>query len=177
MEYRLVQRIRRLDAAALNPAAQETGVLIHAKGANGTLSLYEDRVRLTKSGWRAVIGVGYGAGMKDIALSQITAIQWRDSGTKVIGYVAFSFIGGADPSGGVFRSVRSENAVTFTKHQQPAFEAIRAEVQSRIGRANVAPSQATSSAQAIKELADLRGSGHITADEYEAKKTEILARI
>jgi putative oligomerization/nucleic acid binding protein/uncharacterized protein DUF4429 len=167
------------DARMADAASTAADVpVVRAVGANGSLELYADRIRLTKSGARALIGIGYGAGTKDIALSQVTAIQWRDAGSVVLGYVAFSFMGGADPTGGVFDSARSENAVTFTADQQSAFEHARAVVQARIGQSVTGPSlSAPSAAQAIRDLAQLRDSELITPAEYEAKRAELLERM
>ncbi len=164
--------------AARKSSAMAAGASREATGANGSLTVFDDRVRLTKGGWRATLGVGYGAGSKDIAISQITAIQWRDAGAVLVGYIAFSFVGGADRSGGgVSDVVKSENAVTFFRSQQPAFDAIRADIQTRIGAGGARTDGSSSSSQQLRELARLRDDQVITADEFETKKAELLRRM
>ena len=159
------------------PSALE-GAAVAVQGANGWLGLYEGHVRLVKSGFRAMVGVGYGAGTKDIALSQISAIQWRDAGDLWLGYIAFSFLGGSDSSGGVFDAAKSDNAITFEKLQQAEFASVRSAIQGRLGgRAPVVSAATGGVADQIRELASLRDGELITPEEFEAKKAELLKRM
>lgn len=102
-----------------------------AKGANGSLVVHRDRIRITRHGARALIGQGFGAGEKEISIEHITAVQWRAAGRLTIGFIGFSFMGGTEARGGIADATRDENAVTFSGHDQPAFERAKTLIDAR----------------------------------------------
>ena len=97
------------------------GTIVGAHGANSDIVVYEDRVRLAHSGIRSFVGTDWARVRRD-SLSQISSVQARPR-TLWLGFIAFSILGGTDPSGGVFDATQRENAVTFDQVQQPAFRA------------------------------------------------------
>ena len=153
-----------------------------AKGNNGQLELLEDRIRITRKGFMAFFWHGM-KGDKEILLSAITAVQWKAVTGKSAflqlapGYIQFSFIGGQESKGGLGNAQSDENTVMFDKAQEPAFQAIHDEIQKRIKlntpkqNRQIAP---LSVADEIKKLAELRDSGILTPDEFNAKKRRLL---
>ncbi len=152
--------------------------LMEAEGAGGHLWLFEHQIRIKHHGMRGALSTGILKGDKEIALDQITAVQWRDPGAMWLGHIQFSFMGGSSDAR---IASKDENAVMFKKGQEPAFRAIKEELDRRI-RVRHQPAAAPAAVgpgipEQIRQLAELRDAGILTAAEFEAKKAELLARM
>ena len=157
--------------------------LMEAEGRGGHLWLFADRVRIKHHGVRGALTTGVLKGDKEIRLDQITAVQWRDPGSMWLGHIQFSFMGGSSDAR---IASRDENAILFSKGQEPAFRAIKEEID-RLTRARQQPTVMLVSAPAqpagpgipeqIKQLAGLRDAGILTDQEFAAKKIELLSRM
>ena len=95
-----------------------------AKGYNGQLLLFNNKIRIERKGLLPFLTQGY-KGQKDIYLKQISSIQFKPAGLITNGYIQFAFIGGSENKGGLFQAVKDENTIMFTKKQQKDFEEIR----------------------------------------------------
>jgi Domain of unknown function (DUF4429) len=84
--------------------------LMEADGSGGHLWLFDDRVRINHHGLRGAMTTGVLKGDKEIALDQITAVQWRDPGLMWLGHIQFSFMGGSSDAR---MASKDENAVLF----------------------------------------------------------------
>jgi len=92
--------------------------ILEAKGRNGDLELYEDKVTIRRSGVTAfVLG-----GDKDILLSQVTSIQYKKPGIFTNGHIQFLGVNGND----------AQNTIIFTAKEQPAFEKIKQAIEQKI---------------------------------------------
>ena len=141
-----------------------------AEGLNGIVLLFPDHLRITRKG----IGTFFTHGLKgdkDIQLSSISSIQFKNAGMMSNGYIQFAFLGGRESKGGILTAVRDENTVTFKKSQRVAFETLRDAVQVRLAKSG---SGTSSSADEIEKLASLRDKGIVTEEEFEAKKKQLL---
>lgn len=153
-----------------------------AKGVNGQLVVYADRVVLARRGVGAFMSQGIGKGDKEIALSSLSAMQWRNAGLATLGYIVFTFMGASDRRGGIIDAQKDENAVTFNRKQQREFEQARAMIdrqRAALAQAALRPPtiQQTVTPSAADELAKwaaLRDQGVITAADFEAKKRQLL---
>ncbi len=150
-----------------------------AKGNNGQLAVYANRIVLMRKGVSAFMSQGIGKGDKEIALSGITAIQWRNAGVLTLGYIQFTFSGALDLRGGILDAQKDENAVTFNRKQQSDFERARALIDqhraaSAQTQAAAAPAAALSAADELAKWAALRDQGVITPEDFEAKKRQLL---
>lgn len=152
-----------------------------AKGVNGQLVVYPDRVILQRKGMGAFMAQGIGKGDKEISLATLSAIQWRNAGALTLGYIVFTFMGASDARGGIIDAQKDENAVTFNKKQQRDFEQARALIDQQraaLRTAQQAPvvqqTIAPSAADELAKWAQLRDQGVITADDFEAKKRQLL---
>ena len=143
-----------------------------AKGLNGQLDLLQDRIRIGRNGFRAFMAHGL-KGDKDISISSVSSIQWKNATWVADGYIQFAFRGGIEAKGGFLQAHSDENSVVFNRKQQAQFQAIRDEVQRRMS-ATIGGAGA-SIADEIKKLAGLRDQGILTTDEFEAKKKQLLA--
>ena len=141
-----------------------------AEGTNGIVSLFPDRVRIRRKGIGSFLTQGL-KGEKDIQLSNISSVQFKDAGLLTAGYIQFAFMGGSESKGGLFSAVSDENSVMFRKPQQSAFDALREAVQERISKRE---SAGTGAADELEKLANLRDRGILTDEEFDAKKKQIL---
>jgi len=146
--------------------------IMTAQGQNNSrLLLFPDKVRIERKGLNSMIIQGM-AGDKDIAISTISAVQFKKSGTFTSGFIQFSFSGAKQSFAGMISPMRNENTIMFNSKHQPEFEAIKNEIEKRIN--NPAPNPTFSSIGDLEKLAELRDKGVITQEEFQAKKKQIL---
>lgn len=147
-----------------------------AKGNSGQLTVYPDRIVISHRGFSALLAGG-NRGDKEVGIAQITAIQWKSAGLTA-GYIRFTFAGSSEKSGGAINAQKDENAVTFNMgKQQKEFEQARAlieEYRAALARPAQAVAAPVSSADELAKWAGLRDQGLITADDFEAKKRQLL---
>jgi hypothetical protein len=145
--------------------------IMTAQGSSGgRLLLFKDKIRIERKGFDAFILQGF-KGDKDIQISTISAIQFKNC-SFTAGYIQFSFFGGQETKRGILNATRDENTVMFTKEQQPAFEAIKAAIETRMH--NPTSKAVSSGIDDLEKLAELRDKGILTQAEFEAKKKQIL---
>ena len=145
------------------------------EGSNGSVTLDTESVRIKHKGLANLLTAG-AHGEKSIPIANITAVQFKAAGW-IAGYIQFTLLGGLDRPGGAMEATKDENAVLFTKEQQPNFEALKAEVEKRMQQLRQAPPTAALSASAVDELerlASLVDRGFLSREEFETKKRRIL---
>lgn len=151
---------------------------MEASGVNGQVQFDGTFVTITRSGFLARSTIGKGE--KRIPLASITAVQWKQPGALVNGYIAFTLAGGnekqARSGSQTIDAGKDENAVIVTKKQAPAFEQLRSEIEGAIAarHAPAAPAVAASGADEVARLAQLHAAGHLTDAEYSAAKAKAL---
>jgi hypothetical protein len=146
-----------------------------ADGSNGSVELFDDHIVIRRKGFANVLTQGI-QGDKSIPLSSITAVQFRPAGSVMAGLIQFTLLGGREFRGGMLEATKDENAVLFTKQQEPVFIELQKVVQGAISRGGNAPAvQQPSVADELVKLADLVEKGYLTRDEYDAKKQALLA--
>lgn len=149
-----------------------SGVILEAQGHNGQLELTDTTVRIKRKGVLGFLTQGL-KGDKEILISQISSIQFKNAGPFVNGYIQFAFVGGQEAKGGAFQAVSDENTVMFRQSQQTAFEAFKAELEKRI-HAPRSQASAPSNLDELEKLASLRDRKIISEAEFEAKKKQLL---
>lgn len=150
-----------------------TDVLLTAEGKNGQLELTATVLRITRKGLFGLLTQGL-KGDKEILISQISSIQFKNAGPFFNGYFQVGFLGGRENKGGIFDAINDENTVLFTTSQQSAFERVRDEVMARIAKRSAGDGAPASTAGEIERLAALRDKGLITDDEFQAAKRKAL---
>jgi len=146
--------------------------ILQAKGVNGQIELYPNKVRILRKGLIGLLTQGL-KGDKEILISSISSIQFKKAGALTNGYIQFAFMGGKEANGGIFQATQDENTVMFNTKQQADFERIKEEVEKRMQTSGV-PSSPLSAADEIAKLADLRDKGILTEAEFQKKKKQIL---
>lgn len=141
-----------------------------AKGTNGQLYLYEDKIRISRRGFNAFLSHGL-KGDKEIFLNQISSIQLKKGGFVTSGYIQFAFLGGQEAKGGLFQGTTDENTITFTARENNDFEQIKDLIEKKILKKK---DGAGGGLENLKELKKLFDEGVITAEEFSRKKEKIL---
>jgi hypothetical protein len=108
-------------------------------------------------------------GEKRIPYSSITAIQFKEAGGWLAGFIQFTVQGTIEWRGQVNQD---ENALQFEKAHNEDFKALREFVEERMARAD-AP-QSISVADELTKLAVLRDQGILTEEEFSAQKAKLL---
>ena len=168
----------RSDDAAIADATRRLVAGEWAKGVGGQVKIEPGWVTIRHKGTFGVLLHGL-PGEKRIPITNVTAVGLKMPGITN-GYIHFSVLGNIDRQrGGVFDATRDENSVMFHPGHLPEFLAIRSYVESRLvgGAAAGTPAEGGSVVAELKAIAELRDAGILTEAEFEAKKTELLARL
>jgi hypothetical protein len=159
------------------------GDTLTAVGTTGQIEVDGEFVTIRRKGLRSFINQGV-KGDKRIPLTSVVAVQFKKAGLTD-GYLQLTIPGGVESRGGWAQSGSDENTVTFNRRQQPAFEALRDQLEERlVERSRSAGMGAASPVtppadipEQIRKLAALRDDGVLTDEEFAAKKAELLAKM
>lgn len=147
------------------------------KGVGGQLELYENKVVILRKGALATMGHGL-TGNKEILLRNITGVQLKLGGALINGYIQFTIPGGNESKRGIGAATQDENTVMFPKSENETAQAIKNKIeQLQMDADKVQAAPASSPADEIRRLKSLLDDGIITQQEFQAKKTELLAKI
>lgn len=135
------------------------------KGATKSVTIEEDAITIS---YRALYH-GF-KGDKRIPFSSMTAVQFKEPGGWLAGYIQFSIQGGLEWQGPVNQD---ENAIQYDKQDADDFRALRDHAQERMAAAR-APAVTASLADELAKLASLRDQGILTDAEFAAQKTRLL---
>ena len=161
--------------------ARLADMICSARGRNGQVHLFEDRVLITRQGFVSAFSFGF-RGDKEILIQEITSIGWKEPGFTT-GYIHFGYRGGQMPvRTSVFADdsiVNNEDAVIFTEEHQPDFERLKKLLEERRAEINrpqviTAVAEGPSPMDELKKLAELKEMGIVTEDEFEQKKKQLL---
>ena len=134
------------------------------KGQTKSIAISEDAVTIIP---RALYH-GF-TGEKRIPFTSITAIQFKEAGSWLAGFIQFSIKGGIDWRGQVNQD---ENALQFEREFNAEFSALREFVERQMAAISASP--ATSTADELMKLAALRDQGTLTEEEFASQKTKLL---
>jgi hypothetical protein len=147
------------------------------KGRGGEIAFEGDYVTIRRQGMLAALTVGI-QGDKKIYVGDISAVELREAGLVLNGFIRFSFRGGQEALGGILARTQDENALMFTTVSNIEMLALRKAIEARMAELratsvtrNPGP---VSVADEIAKFATLREKGLLTADEFEAKKKQLL---
>ena len=148
----------------------------YAEGTNGTLKVNDSTIELIRKGINAkLLGL---RGDKEILISSITAIQFKEPGMLTNGFIQFAFSGSNESKGGVFDAAKDENSIVFTKKNLKQFTYLRDLINNKRHELrnsnNLNNNNQTNNYSDLEKLADLKAKGIITNEEFEAKKKQIL---
>jgi uncharacterized protein DUF4429/putative oligomerization/nucleic acid binding protein len=155
-------------------------MMIEAKGHNGQVTFDGEFVTIHRKGGLARMSVGKGE--KRIPIGSITAVQWKEPGPMVNGYMRFTVMGGVEQRSRFGKqttdAAKDENAVVVTRKHKDEFLALRDAVEQAIAaRAQGAPSSPappSSTADELKKLAELHDAGVLSDEEFAQQKAKLL---
>lgn len=148
--------------------------MIEANGKRASIAFDGQYVTITHRRMSSV-----GKGTKRIPVSQITGVRWKNVGVMTAGFIQFTIPGAIEPrtarQSQTMAAVRDENAVVFSRSQQPQFEALKAAIEQAIAaHHHGGQQQASSLADELARLGQLQQSGVLSAAEFEAAKAKLL---
>lgn len=135
------------------------------RGATKSILVEEDAIVIS---YRAMYH-GF-VGDKRIPYKSITAIQYKEPGAWLAGYIQFSIQGAMEWRGPVNQD---ENGVQFDKKDAEAFLALRDFIKDKLAQRDASGS-VTSVADELSKLADLRDQGILTEEEFASLKAKLL---
>jgi hypothetical protein len=107
---------------------------LEAKGHNGTLEFNGKMVVIKRTGLLAKLSTG--SGEKRIPLKHISAVQWKEPGPVVNGFISFTIPGGNEKQSRfgsqTSSAAKDENAIIITKKHSAAFQEIRDAIEAAI---------------------------------------------
>lgn len=146
------------------------------RGVQDLLEVFDDRVAITPKGVLGFLNKGI-KGTKEIPFSSIIAVQFKEAGAMVSGYLQFTIPGGNESRGGVFSATKDENTFMFAgkANNAPAKEIkdyIDAAV--RLARTPAASGPAISLSAELQKVAELRAQGILSEEEFQAAKKRLI---
>ena len=144
-----------------------------AKGINGQLELFENKIIIKRKGIMAFATQGL-KGNKEIFINQISSTQLKKAGNFTNGYIQFAFLGGQESKGGLFNATMDENTVMFRKNKNQEFEEIKEMIEKKIADNQKGSNNKSDSLDDLEKLKELKDKGIITEEEFNKKKKQIL---
>lgn len=141
-------------------------------GANGTLYVTDHSIILKRHGANAFMAFGL-SGEKEVPFSSITAVQLKEAGMLVKGYIQFSILGSVESNSGLTNAWYDENTIVLKSENNDMAIQIKNYIQERMGKQQTLVTQ-TSNADEILKYKQLLDLGVITPEEFEVKKRELL---
>ena len=147
---------------------------MRAEGSNGSVEIVGDRIVIRRKGLANIVTQGI-QGDKSIPLSRITAVQFRSAGSLMAGLIQFTIEGGREFRGGMMEATKDENAVLFTREQEPAFVELHDIVQQRISSGSLSTQSNRSDIDDLAKVVEIFEKGYLTQDEFNERKRSILS--
>ena len=147
-------------------------------GVGGQLDLYENKVVIHRNGALATMSHGF-TGDKEILIRNIMGVQLKLGSAMLNGFIQFTIPGGNESKRGIGAATQDENTVMFHKSENGVAQSIKEkieQIQTNINKPQTVAA-ATSPADEIRKLKTLLDDNIITQEEFDKKKTELLAKI
>lgn len=164
------------DRAGHNAQEDSVSAVYTMKGVQDILEVFEDRVTITPKGVLAFFNKGL-KGSKEIPFRSIVAVQFKEAGALLSGYIQFTIPGGNESRGGLNAAVRDENTFMFAeKKNNPIALEIKSFINSARKRLEEPSGHSTSNlSDEIMKLAELKQSGILTDEEFQAAKKKLIS--
>lgn len=149
-------------------------LLIVAKGHNGTLEVYDDKIIIKRKGVLSFLTQGL-KGDKEIYIKNLSSIQMKKTNMLTNGFTQFPFLGGKEAKGSLMEATRDENTIMFTSVQQSIFEKAKIIIEDILRNNSMSTNSLNISiADEIEKFALLKDKGVLTEDEFNQKKKDLL---
>ena len=148
-------------------------------GYNGTAMFDGHFLHITRKG--ALARGSVGKGNKSIPIGSVTAVQWKEPGAMVNGFIQFSLTGGNELRSKfgkqTINAVGDENSIILRKGKSEEMAELRTAVMEAIRNRDLpqtAVVNQSSTADEILKLVALRDAGALSNEEFEAQKARLL---
>lgn len=147
--------------------------IFEAKGHSGTVVVHPNKVVLKYKRF-----LGSGKGEKEIRIKSITGIQIKKPGL-MSGFIQFAFSGSSEQKGrSVFDAAKDENTIMIANKSQYEMmlrvKELVEQYQDQAENLSTPQAQASSTADELIKLAELKDLGILTEEEFSAKKKQLL---
>ncbi|MBK7393424.1 MAG: SHOCT domain-containing protein [Chloracidobacterium sp.] len=146
------------------------------KGVQDLLEVFEDRVTITPKGVLGFLNKGM-KGTKEIPFHSIVAVQFKESGSVISGYIQFTIPGGNESKGGVRAATKDENTFMFAgKANNAIVIEIKNSIDSAVHKLRTPQSNqpAASLPDELLKLAKLKEDGILSDEEFQAAKKRLI---
>jgi len=148
-----------------------SNLICKADGLNGTISVYEDKVVISRKGLHTVT-LGKET---DVMISRVQGVSFREAGFSA-GYLRILLAGDKPDVAGTDMNphtimFKKKNNEDMKKIKDTIYDLVNNALKSDVGTTVI---NQISSADELKKFKDLLDSGIITQEEFEAKKKELL---
>jgi hypothetical protein len=142
-----------------------------AKGNNGQVELYKDKIRVTRKGLWAKI-TQFGVGDREVRISDLSSVEFKKGGL-LDGHVRFTYPGSSEKSAAL---ACDPDQVQFGSRARKDFERIVNLIEQRRDQLSEPSAPLpTNNLDEIEKLAGLHSRGILTDEEFSAKKAQLLA--
>ncbi|WP_435334381.1 NINE protein [Haloarchaeobius sp. TZWWS8] len=143
--------------------------LMAIKGVNGKVTLYDDRLEISREGIGMLHKMQHGfKGDKEIPYESITSIQLRKPSSVTRGYIQFGQSGFSESDDGLLDATSDENTVLFEKESLSGFQELRSKVRD-LKKGDVKESTGSMDG-AMETLRKRYAEGDIDEEEYNKRK-------
>ena len=104
---------------------------INAKGINGQVELFRNRICIHRKGLISLLSPGL-KGDKDLMISKIASVHLKNADPSGNGYIQFFLRGDKKKEERMLRWIQDDHTVIFNAGQQSLFEQIRDQVEKQM---------------------------------------------
>ncbi len=152
------------------------GAIYTMKGVQDLLEVFEDSLKITPKGVLGFLNKGL-KGTKEIPFHSIVAIQFKEAGTLLSGYIQFTIPGGNESRGGLLAAQQDENTFMFAekKNNKLAIE-IKTYIETTMRKLRTpqVSSPSTNLSDELQKLAGLKEQGILSDEEFQAAKKRLI---
>ncbi len=145
-------------------------------GVGELLEVYADKVCITPRGVFGFLSKGL-KGTKTIPFTSITAIQFREAGRILSGFIQFTIPGGNESRGGLFDATEDENTFMFADVDGGNYLALQIKnyIETEVQKLRTPRSSITANlSDELQKLAQLNAQGVLSDTEFNAAKKRLL---
>lgn len=152
---------------------RKVAAMFKVLGRQDEMEVFHDKLTITPKGVLGFMNKGL-KGTKTIPFSSITGIQYKKPGLTA-GYIQFTIPGGNESKGGVLSAASDENTFMFGPKINDVVVEVKDFIEKRINEGRLpAAAQTASAADEIRKLAELKGQGVLSEEEFSNAKKKLL---
>ena len=150
-------------------------MIISARWQDWTLEVYKNKITIVRT-WFWWKLAHWTKGNKDINISQISSIQFKEVGTFTNWYIQFAFMGGKEAKWWIFQAWIDENTINFTKKKEEVeFLKVKEEIEKLMYEFKNSTSNDISISDELSKLSNLKEAWVLTDEEFEKAKAKLLS--